>query len=202
MVFTLCGGEANYLDPQPWDYPICTFGEYTDRVRRLILAVKHRDSFDARPWLRQTGRACGAAAGEWLYQAGMCRDEPDSMPIALVIAPSRHHSWVVREFARAAGPQLAAGLGREVVVLEDALRLYPGSGQRGKSMRERMGSRAGTISAKRRLFGVNVILLDDVVTSGATLTEATRALIVAGARVRAGISLCAVIAATTAVNAG
>lgn len=202
MVFTLCGGEANYLDPRPWDYPICTFGEYTDRVRRLLLAVKHRDSFDARPWLRRTGRVCGAAAGEWLRRAGLCLDEPDSVPIALVTAPSRHHSWVVAEFARAAGPQLAASLGREVMVLEDALRLHSGSGQRGLSMRERMGSRAGTISAKRRLSGVNVILLDDVVTSGATLTEATRALTAAGARVRAGISLCAVIAATTSVDTG
>jgi predicted amidophosphoribosyltransferase len=65
--------------------------------------------------------------------------------------------------------------------------------QAGLSAPGRLANLAGALVARRDLRGVRVIVVDDVVTTGATLVEAARALRAAGAEVCAA----AVVAATT-----
>jgi len=64
--------------------------------------------------------------------------------------------------------------------------------QAGLTATDRAANLTGALQARLDLHGVRVIIVDDVVTTGATLAEAARALRAAGAEVLAA----AVIAAT------
>jgi predicted amidophosphoribosyltransferase len=64
--------------------------------------------------------------------------------------------------------------------------------QSGLDTAARSANLAGALRVRRRLDGLAVVVVDDVVTTGATLAEATRALTVAGGSVRGA----AVVAAT------
>jgi predicted amidophosphoribosyltransferase len=68
--------------------------------------------------------------------------------------------------------------------------------QSGLDVAQRAANLQGALRARARLDGLPVVVVDDVVTSGATLAEATRALREAGADVRG----CAVVAATARVR--
>lgn len=63
--------------------------------------------------------------------------------------------------------------------------------QRGLGARERETNVRGTMRARRRGGGAEAVIVDDVVTTGATLDEAARALEAAGFRVVAAVALAA-----------
>ncbi|WP_301111487.1 ComF family protein [Microbacterium sp.] len=63
--------------------------------------------------------------------------------------------------------------------------------QRGLRAREREENVRGTMRARRRGEGAEVVIVDDVVTTGATLDEAARALEAAGFRTMAAVALAA-----------
>jgi len=107
-----------------------------------------------------------------------------------LVAPVPSH-WARR--ARLFGNP-AASLGRELATLlgrpfnARLLATSRGLGsrrQQGLSMRDRLGNVKGTISVRRpeTVKGLNVLVTDDVMTTGATVDEAARVLKHAGARV-------------------
>jgi len=113
-------------------------------------------------------------------------------PAVLVPVPSsrsavraRGHDHALR-LARAAA---AAGGGRATPLLVPA-RVVADQG--GLGAQERADNLAGALRVRRPLDGLPVVVVDDVVTTGATLVEAARALREGGAAVRG----CAVLAAT------
>ena len=63
--------------------------------------------------------------------------------------------------------------------------------QRGLDVRERRENVRGSMCARRRGAGERIVLLDDVVTTGATLDEAARALTEAGFEVVSAVALAA-----------
>ncbi|GGM46566.1 ComF family protein [Microbacterium saperdae] len=63
--------------------------------------------------------------------------------------------------------------------------------QRGLDVRERRENVRGSMRARRRGAGERIVLLDDVVTTGATLDEAARALTEAGFDVLSAVALAA-----------
>lgn len=77
-----------------------------------------------------------------------------------------------------------------------ALASEPRSEQKALGRADRERNLRGAFRARWRMDGVAVILLDDVVTTGATLDEARRALEAAGARV-----VAAAVVATTPMRA-
>lgn len=63
--------------------------------------------------------------------------------------------------------------------------------QRGLDARERRDNVRGSMRARRRGAGERIVLLDDVITTGATLDEAARALTEAGFEVLSAVALAA-----------
>lgn len=145
---------------------------YDAASRDVILAFKHADRTDLAPAL---ARLMAAAGRELLEGADLL------VPVPL-------HRWrlVARRYNQAA--LLARAIGRiaGVAAVADLLRrrrATPGLGALGAA--ERAAVLAGTIAVaprhRARLAGGRVVLVDDVLTSGATANECARVLREAGA---------------------
>lgn len=145
---------------------------YRDNGRKLVLALKHGDRHDV---LRPAAR--------WLARAARPLLRPDTL-----IAPVPLH-WmrmISRRYNQSA--LLSAALARETghAHCPDLL-LRPRRTRQlgGMSREERFATldQAITIHARRRhrITGRNVLLVDDVMTTGATLSAATQACYSAGA---------------------
>lgn len=181
---TLCADCVDLLacprphrpDPCPPGLPpLVAAAAYAGAVRAALLAHKE----DGRLGLaRPLGRALAGAVAE--------RD------VVLVPVPSSRAAVRARgqDHARrlAAAAARAGGL-RSSALLVPARRV---ADQSGLDAAHRRANLDHALRARRRLDGLRVVVVDDVVTTGATLAEAARALRAAGADVRG----CAVVAAT------
>jgi predicted amidophosphoribosyltransferase len=146
---------------------------YRDNGRKLVLALKHGDRLDlARPAARWMARA-----GAPLLRGGM------------LAVPVPAHRWRLlrRRYNQAA--VLAQELARitPVTYLPDALvRIRRTKVQDGMGQEARFVNLAGSVAPHPRhgaqLKGAEVLLIDDVMTSGATLAAAAEAARAAGAR--------------------
>lgn len=164
--------DACLSDPPPWSRGRSAI-LYNGAGRSLILAFKHGDRTDiARP------------AAQWLYQA--------SRPVLAdvdVIAPVPLHRlrFLKRRYNQAA--LLAKNLAAltSVPFCPDLLLRTKGlGGLEGLSAAERVEKLRGAIEPNRRrthlIAGAKVLLVDDVLTSGATLRAATQACLTANAK--------------------
>ncbi|MFG2528205.1 ComF family protein [Streptomyces sp. NPDC048516] len=170
---------------RPWPSPaglprVWAGAPYADEVRAVLLAHKERGA------LRLAGPLGAVLAGA-VRGLG-----PFGGPQLLVPVPSarravagRGHDPVRRMALRAAGELRRAGAGARVL---DVLRQRRAvSDQAGLSARQRLANVAGALEvpvpAARLLAGRSVVLVDDLVTTGATLAEAARAVRAAAGRV-------------------
>lgn len=151
---------------------------YGGTVRRLILGLKRSDRLDTVPLMAR-----------WMHRAGQ-----SFLADADLIVPVPLH-WtrrLARRFNQSA--ELARGIaaisaaeGRHAVYAPEILRRVRRTpSQEGRDRAARRANMAGAIAARRgtpkRLEGARVVLVDDVMTSGATLNAAAGALRGAGAR--------------------
>ncbi len=145
---------------------------YRDTARRLVLALKHGDRMElARP------------AAQWLRQAALPLLRPDT-----VVAPVPLHWWrlIRRKYNQAA--LLSGALARLAGVAHcpDLLVRHRNTGsQEGRSRDNRFANLQGAFSVPprraARIAGRPVLIVDDVMTSGATFSAATAACLAAGA---------------------
>lgn len=177
--------------PVPVRPGVATLARHDGAARQLVLAHKAQGRRElAVPLGRALGRAVPALA----------EAEPDhNGTLWLVPVPSRPSAARVR-----GGPHVAA-LARwcaaelaergESVAVAPALRLSSRARDAvGLSRAERVANlsgRVGVVPAGVPAPGTPVVLLDDVVTTGATLDACARALSRAGVRVRAALTLTA-----------
>jgi predicted amidophosphoribosyltransferase len=167
--------------PRPW-----AVTAYAGAVRRMIVAHKEHG---------RTGLARPLGAG--LAAAVLAAAEEAGCPVLLVPVPSsrasvrrRGHDPTLR-IARAAARE-AAGRGVAVSVARVLAHRRRVADQAGLTAADRAANLAGALTLRCDVRGATVIVADDVITTGATLAEAARALRAGGARVRAA----AVVAAT------
>lgn len=157
--------------PRPWAGGVAALG-YDGTGRRLVLALKHGD----RPDL-------AAVLGRWLAEAARGR-LPEGA--ALVPVPVHPRRLLRRKYNQAAlvSAELAARLGLEHLPV--ALRRQRHTPmQDHRSVADRFANQQDAIAvaprAAARLAGRPVVVVDDVMASGATLAAAAEALAAAGA---------------------
>jgi len=152
---------------------------YDDASKGVILAFKHADRLDLRPLL--TG---------WLSRAGA---ELMAETDVVVPVPLHWRRLLQRRYNQAA--ELARPLARafDKDCVPDALIRTRPTGAQFSQARTQKGRRADRLDnvrgafavtrvGQRRLRGRRVLLVDDVFTSGATLSECAKVLLAAGAR--------------------
>ena len=157
---------------------------YDDASRSLVLRFKHADRIDAAP-----------AFGRWLVRAGR-----DVLMDADVIAPVPLHRWRLfhRRYNQSALLALEVGRLTGIQVAVDLLerrRHTPIQGGLDRSGRETNVKGAFAVARPLSVQGKSVLLVDDVMTTGATLAECARVLARAGARAVDVLALAQVVRA-------
>ena len=166
---SLCGACAAH--PKPWDQARAAIA-YDEASRQAILELKH------------AGRRDGLKAmSNWMALAGR-----DILPETdwLVPVPLHYQRLAARGFNQAAW--LAQGVARRTgtLALVDGLsRMSNTPSQGGLTAKQRQSNVAGAFEVRKsragRIKGSTVTLVDDVLTTGATLAACTKALRKAGA---------------------
>lgn len=156
---------------RPWEKGRAVMG-YSDVARKLVLGLKHGDRAEV-----------ARAAGPWMARAGadLLTDDPVLVPVPL--HPSR---LVARRYNQSA--QLAwsmASVTGSDVAIRALVRCRATPTQDGRDRFARFENLSDAIAPHLRfaaaLKGRSVVVIDDVMTSGATFAAATEACQAAGA---------------------
>lgn len=170
-------GKPEYCDDclsvaRPWTQGRAAL-LYKDNARRIVLALKHGDRLDlARP------------ASQWLHRAAKPIIQPD-----MIVAPIPLHWFrlIKRRYNQAALLSAAVSKLAGLDHCPDLMirRRHTGS-QEGRSRDARFANMqdALTLHPRRanRVAGRHVLLIDDVMTSGATFAAAAEACLAGGAK--------------------
>ncbi len=167
--------------------PVVAAGTYADTLRKVLLAAKERHALGLLPVL---GGRLAAAVARLVLDAGL----PTLVLVPVPSAPSQVAARGVdltASLARSAAVRLrSAGLG---VSVQRALALARRpEDQAGLDRIQRLANLAGALRSAGAPASGPVVVVDDIVTTGATLAEAVRACRAGGGQVIGA----AVVAAT------
>jgi len=143
--------------------PAFTALRYEGVVRNVVLAFKEEG---------RTSLSRALAPAMFAALAGCPRNVEVLRVPASPGAMRRRGYDPVDELARASGYRTVA-----------ELRIHSARKQKTLGIAERVENRAGSMRAKRSLYGRSFVLVDDVITTGATIREAIRAVREAGGEV-------------------
>jgi len=142
---------------------------YDEGSRSLLIRLKH-DSTHGMP-----------AFGRWLARSG-----GDLLTQADMITPVPLHPWRLwtRRYNQSALLALALGKATRIRVIPDLLRrtrATPSQAGRNRDQRRTNVRRAFAVRRPETVKDANILLIDDVYTTGATVAECARVLLAAGA---------------------
>ncbi|MFT4122659.1 MAG: phosphoribosyltransferase family protein [Microbacteriaceae bacterium] len=181
----LCGGCRAALAPRPaiehrtpGGLLVRAAHEYGGVVRRVLLAYKE----DGRTVLaRELAVPLAALLAPALLAPGPV---PPGPGVVIAAVPSSAAARRRRGFEPVPTLLRAAGYRSPRLLV-----VAPGPQQKGLGLAERARARSGAMRARRPLAGIPVLLVDDVVTTGASLDEAARAVRAAGGTVAGAVAL-------------
>jgi predicted amidophosphoribosyltransferase len=182
------GCQPTQPDPCPAGFPLTvTTAPYDAIMRQLIRAHKEHGALTLTPFL--SGRLA-AAIGALLQLTSEYRERIVLVPVPSAAAAVRERGYdatlaMARRAARILRPVLAARTRR---LLRQA---RPVRDQVGLGADERAANLRGAFRVVGATAGLAVILVDDVVTTGSSLTEAARALRCGGCRVLGAATVAA-----------
>ena len=158
-------------------FPFClaAAGEYEDPVlKQLIRALKFH-------FMRAAAGPLGAVLGAYCARLRVPRSYGVVMPVPLSGRRARERGFNQSELiARAAAVQMSVSMDTSILIR--ARHAAPQSGLVGARARHANIAGSFRVRSPDKVRGRDIILLDDVVTSGATMLEAALALRAAGAR--------------------
>jgi predicted amidophosphoribosyltransferase len=201
----LCGAgtvRRVWPDPVPAGLPaVYAAGAYEDQVRAVLLAHKERGALRlAEPLgaaLAQAVRAAVRGVGGGVGEEGAAPHTPlllVPVPSARRATAARGHDPARRVALRAARELRRDGVSARVLAVLRQRRLV--ADQAGLSAAERVENLSGALAAVpgsgRLLRDGSVVVVDDVMTTGASLVEAARAVREVGGRVCAAAVVAAV----------
>ena len=183
--------------PAPVDLPpTWTVAAYADPCRSLLIAYKEHSAVGLRPML--AAALASAVVGAWRTTAGGYGAVPGR--VHLVPVPSSPASVrargddVVRSMARRTASVLRSE-GVDLRVLPALRPVRRVADSAGLTAAARAANLAGAFAVPRRfdrtLSGAPVIIVDDLITTGASLAEAARTLRSSGANVLAAATVAA-----------
>jgi predicted amidophosphoribosyltransferase len=158
--------------------------DYSGAVRQAVLSLKEQGRTDvARRLAAPLGRAIAEAA-----RTTPTRGAGDPAPapaVEVLVVPTSRAAYRRRGYDPVALLVRRAGW-RPVSELVATRR---SAQQKKLAVAERAANRAGSLRARRALHGRSFVLVDDVLTTGATLGEAARAVRAAGGRIVSAATL-------------
>lgn len=174
----LCAACAVHLLPlptrrvTPGGLPVVTALRYEEVVRRVILSFKEQHRTDA-------ATALAGPLNAALLRAALLRAVPSTCTVEFATVPTSRAAYRRRGYDPVVLLLHRAGH-RPTRVLKVVRRT---SAQKVLGVAERAANLRGAFAATRPLAGRTFLLVDDILTTGATLDEAARAISEAGGRV-------------------
>lgn len=161
--------------PRPWGR-VLVYGEYQGRLKDMILGYKFSDRLDYGRRLQE----CALAA----FEAGLAAHPELSGCEGLVPVPLHPRRLLARGFNQSRELARLISARRGLPIWQDALvrvrrttpQMHLARGARAENIRGAFAGRAELVAGRQ------LLLVDDIMTTGATLEECARALLHAGAK--------------------